>query len=490
VYGGLSESKRRIKISAGTEMKKHRLIVALTMTTLVITLVYSSYLYQKHTKNPFLMLERELENLRDKGIPIEYIDMDEDIGCLIAAFRDMEYEYVQPVREIVGYEQPILFRELEPPRVLVGDPPAPLLDICRALNTLEESLDLRAMKSIDFERGLLRLEFLRDLTQLDVEEITLLVGKDVPVEYVEREWKDRLYVGEPLFVTQNLEDALTRIYESESNIVENSISGSGVDEERGMLRIGLWKLDDYTKAIEAIRDIIGEDTPVAFVLHPYIPPEPRNFTSATAVLEDYVNILNLTDVGFEIIRQSDDEAVGAIQFVKNGNRIKFQELQLEKHNSTWHWCGSSKWGTLSPSYDIEVVGYLVRIGMLGNRKCVCRVEPLVENLGEGTAYIYSFQVEIRNYTHTLHQSYATVSKGLWDGLIKAEKIDIIGAITSRNFWITENEEFITLSLDSVAGKTYKITIVLKDGEDNVLATKSYTHTFSIPRTKASEKGEG
>jgi len=471
-------------------MEKHKLIVAFTMTTLVITLVCSLFLYQKHTENPFLRLEREIENLRDKGIPIEYIDMDEDIGCPIATFRDMEHEYVQPVREIVGYDQPILFRELEPPRVLVGDPTAPLLDICKALNTLEESLDLRAIKSIDFERGLLRLEFLQDFTQQDIEEITLLVGKDVPIEFVERAWKDRLYVGEPSFVTQNLEYALTRLYESESGIVESSISGSGVDEERGMLRIGLWKLDNYREAIEATRDIIGIDTPVAFVLHPYMPPEPQNFTSATAVLEDYVNILNLTDVGFEITHQTDDEAVGAIQFIMNGERIKFQELRLEKHEGIWNWGGGSKWGTLSPSSDVEVVGYLVRIGMLGNRTCVLRVEPLVENLGEGTVYIYSFQVEIRNFTHTLHQSYATVRFGLWDGLIKTGEFNIISAVTSRNFWITENEEFITLSLDSVAGKTYKITIVLKDGEDNVLATKSYTHTFSIPLTKTSETGEG
>jgi hypothetical protein len=402
----------------------------------------------------------------------------------------MEHEYVQPVREIVEYDQPILFRELEPPRVLVGDPTAPLLDICKALNTLEESLDLRAIKSIDFERGLLRLEFLQNFTRQELEEITLLVGKDVPLEFVEKEWKDRLYVGEPSFVTQNLEDALTRLYESESRIVENSISGSGVDEERGMLRIGLWKLDNYRDAIEATRDIIGIDTPVAFVFNPYMPPEPRNFTSATAVLEDYINTLNLTDVGFEIIHQTDDEAIGAIQFIMNGERIKFQELQLGKRDDTWNWCGSSKWGTLSPSSDVEIVGFLVDIVTLNNIKSVGGVEPLVENLGEETAYIYSVYVEIMNSTHTLHQSYATVSKGLFDGLIKAGEFDIIGAVMPRICWITENEEFITLSLDSLTGKTYKITIVLKDGEDNVLATESYTHTFSIPRTKTSEKGEG
>jgi hypothetical protein len=221
-----------------------------------------------------------------------------------------------------------------------------------------------------------------------------------------------------------------------------------------------------------------------------MPPEPRNFKSATAVLEDYVNILNLTDVGFEIIHQTDDEAVGAIQFIMNGERIKFQELKLEKRDDTWNWCGSSKWGALSPSSDVEIVGFLVDIVTLDNIKSVGGVEPLVENLGGETAYIYSVYVEIMNSTHTLHQSYGTVGKGLWDGLIKAGEFDIIGGVMCRDFWITENGEFITLSLDSVAGKTYKITIVLKDGEDNVLATKSYAHIFSIPHTKTSEKGEG
>lgn len=423
------------------------------------------------------MLERELENLRDIGIPIEYIDMDEGIGCLIATFKDMEYEHVQPVREIVGYDQPILFRELEPPRVLVGELTAPLLDICTALNTLEENF-LYAHKSIDFERGLLRLEYLQDFTQHDIEEITLLVGKDVPIEFVEREWKDRLYIGESSFVTQYLDDAHSKLYESELGIAEKSITGSGVDEERGMLRIGLWKLDNYRETIEAIRNVIGIDTPVAFVFHPMRSPEPRNFTSATEVLENYVNMLNLTDVGYEIIHRTDDEAVGAIQFIMNNERIKFQKLQLEKHDDNWNWYGSSKLGTLSPSNNVEIVGYLLDIVTLNNTKSVGGIEPLVENLGKKTAYIYSILVEIMNSTHTLHQSYATVGKGLWDGLIKAGKINIVGAVIPIDFWITENGEFITLSLDSVAGKTYKISIVLKDGEGNILAINSYIHTFS------------
>ncbi len=65
-----------------------------------------------------------------------------------------------------------------------------------------------------------------------------------------------------------------------------------------------------------------------------------------------------------------------------------------------------------------------------------------------------------------------------DGLIKAGNFDIVGAVMVMDFWITENGEFINLSLDSVAGKTYKISITLKDGEGNVLAIQSFTHTFS------------
>ena len=57
-----------------------------------------------------------------------------------------------------------------------------------------EGLDYWVDSSIDAERGLLRIRF-RDLTDEEIRKIRGIVGHDVPIEFVEREWTDRLFIG-------------------------------------------------------------------------------------------------------------------------------------------------------------------------------------------------------------------------------------------------------------------------------------------------------
>jgi hypothetical protein len=170
-------------------MEKHAIVLASISILLASTVGYSVYLSQVNPR-PFARLLKKLERLRGDGIPIQGVSFDYQLGCA------READYVGPVREIVGYEQPILFRELEGKRTLIGDPPAPVLDICIALNRLFDSSEYFGSYTIDFERGLLHL----DLSALDldeVERISSIVAADVPIEFEERPWRDRLYVGTP-----------------------------------------------------------------------------------------------------------------------------------------------------------------------------------------------------------------------------------------------------------------------------------------------------
>jgi len=460
---------------------EYRRLVALAAVFLAtVTLAYAAHQF---LFSPEAVLRREMGSLRDQGVPVERVYRDDDFGCLVVEFMDMEDEYVQPVREIVGYGQPILFKELETPEAHVGEPPSTPLEVCRAYNALEEGLDLRVIKEPDFVGGLLRLTFMDELTENEVETVTGLVGGGVAIEFHEWGWKDRILVGEPTFETEKLEAALFRLEGLPESIRDAIWGNPSVDNRTGMLKINLYRLRRYSGVIDAVRDAVGGDTPVVFFLYQHEPYEAETFTSPIEVVEDYVGLLNLTDVGYEILSWTEEtiwsceKAVASIHFVVDGERVPFQELRLEIHNGTWETRGAGKWGTRSPSKDVEIVGYLIDVGTTGNRTCIFGVDPVVENEGEGTAYIPEVEVELGNSTSVMRQSYSTLGKGFWDGLIKAKSVDSVGAIYHAYTWITENGRFTNLPLSPIRGKTYMITIALMDGEGTVLASETFTHVF-------------
>jgi len=109
-------------------MKKSVVVILIAIASIAaIAWVISSYLEREESIQSLRLakgeLEKELEDLRSKGIPVEFVDIDDEIGCLVVAFKDAEPQYIEPIREIVGYDIPILFRELELKRVSFGEPP-------------------------------------------------------------------------------------------------------------------------------------------------------------------------------------------------------------------------------------------------------------------------------------------------------------------------------------------------------------------------------
>lgn len=342
---------------------------------------------------------------------------------------------------------------------------------------LVEGLDYWVDSSIDAERGLLRIRF-RDLTDEEIRKIRGIVGHDVPIEFVEREWTDKLFIGKPSLELLKLENASSKLYQAKDELVLNAISGSGVDEENGLLKIYLWELEDrYAESIEAIRRIAGYHIPFVFEL-----THQRRFempTSAIAVLEHYVDVLNLSGIDYELLWQTENEAEALICFLKEGERIPFQKLGLQRVNGSWGISRLSKESVPSPSRKLEIVGYIVRVSEIDGQRCVSRINPLVKNLGEHVAYVWSVQVKIENSTHSYHQSYPTVGKALRDGLLSPGETGTLSMVIAIPGWtLGGSEEWVKVVLDSVRGKTYSITITIEDAEGTILAEDSFIHTFA------------
>lgn len=422
------------------------------------------------------MLERETENLRAVGIPILDTHLDEALGCLVVDFEDMESEYVGPVREVVGYDQPVLFRELEQKKLIVGEPPGSLLDICRVRNTLVESQIYRV--EIDAERGLLTVSF-SDLTDEDIARITGLVGADVPMELVERPWVDRIYVGVPTGDLEGLDSTLARLYQADSELTSRVVSGTNVHED-GFLEIFLWELDDYPETFEALRGQVGLETPLMFVLtHRVRWTETQEPSTPEACFESYLSLLDLPDAGYEIFKQTTAEAHASIFFLEAGERIEFQEVRLRIEDGSWQMFGTRKMSARSPSRDLEIAGYLTRVSRMGDQLCISRVNPLVRNLAEKTAYVTSVRIEVRNSTHTLVQTYGTIGKGLLDGIIRPGGVDTLDVVFPMGFWEIEGSvKTSAFPLEPARGRTYEIAISLKDGSGETLAEETFTHTFA------------
>ena len=459
-------------------MAKNRLIISITIVACLVVILSSAHFARLYFQSPVSRLEKDLSNLRSRGLPIESVYFDDEIGYVVVEFSDMEPEYVEPIQEILGYDVPVLFRELEPRKVLSGEPPSQPFELCNALNMLVENLDYSFVYHIDVQEGLLILEF-KDLKDEEMQEIIRVAGDEVAIQFVERPWGDRLYIGEPSSDIESLEAAEERLDSSIQSGIRDIVAMSYVRESAGLLEVLLYDLDDYDESIEAIRSMVGLDTPLAFVLTRRKPPEILNLNTADSLLNYYTTLLNLSDVGYEIIWQSESKpskwqnlnGEATIYFSKDGDKVPFQKLRLNKTDGSWTWVGGSKWGVASPSRDVEILGYIVDVCRIDGRKSVSCVTPMVKNSGDGTAYIWSVQVEIMNATYAYNHTYHTVGMDLWSGLIDSGEVKFV--------WIRGE---LDLPLDPLRRRTYTISIILRDGEENILTERSFTHTFSSLQT--------
>ncbi|GEM_PF-6735723 len=279
-------------------MRRFFALLILTLCLVLMGSLFSLYYFKfsEHWTLPQLLreiqkakgrLEDELENLRSRGVPISQVYIDEAKGALVVDLnircsrsykvKEVKKNYVKPIREIVGYDIPILFPKPPEKVVLIGNPPAPLGDLEKALekwqqNVWKENPVLAAETSlwIDLKRGLL-FALTENLTGDRISEIREIIGYDIPIEIKEPNfWVTSLYIGKPGTKTvEELEEARKRIIEFHHrnktlelqmlDVIDEE-EASLLGEEGTLLCVGIKNIT-YDK-VKLIRETVGYDVPL------------------------------------------------------------------------------------------------------------------------------------------------------------------------------------------------------------------------------------
>lgn len=441
-------------------------------------------------------LESELAGLRENEVPVDSIWIDDKIGALVVAFEDMEPEYVDPIRRIVGYDTPVLFRELEVKEVTVGKPSASILEICEAYNLLKEREPRWIPADVDLEDNLLLIWY-RDLTSEEMNYVRGIVGYDVPIKFKEQEWMDRLYVGEPSSKSlEELENALMELYKEEetNELISKAVSGTAVEEEAGLLKIWLWELEDGYESVQAIREAVGYDFPIEFVLtHDKLPQEPAGFKTIDEAIRWHIRRYRYpsTDVGYEISSRTENWAEGFVYLVAENDRVPFENVHFRKENDRWN-VEPGPWhlSVRSPSRDLEILGYEIRMSSVKppewseSHACLIGFMPVVKNSSRFPAFISTVELRLENSTDNFRTSYpaGVIPIGLISiGIVgsgEIVKVGYRGGPALMGDWQIDNSSRTLLRIDDLRGKTYEITITLRDGEETVLAENTFVHTFA------------
>lgn len=443
-------------------------------------------------------LESELAGLRENEVPVDSIWIDDKIGALVVAFEDMKPEYVDPIRRIVGYDTPVLFRELEVKEVTVGKPSASILEICEAYNLLKEREPRWIPADVDLEDNLLLIWY-RDLTSEEMNYVRGIVGYDVPIKFKEQEWMDRLYVGEPSSKSlEELENALMELYKEEetNELISKAVSGTAVEEEAGLLKIWLWELEDGYESVQAIREAVGHDFPIEFVLtHDKLPQEPAGFKTIDEAIRWHIRRYRYpsTDVGYEISSRTENWAEGFVYLVAENDRVPFENVHFRKENDRWN-VEPGPWhlSVRSPSRDLEILGYEIRMSSVKppewseSHACLIGFIPVVKNSSRFPAFISTVELRLENSTDNFRTSYPAgvipighISIGIV-GSGEIVKVGYLGGPAPMGDWQIDNSSRTLLRIDDLRGKTYEITITLRDGEGTVLAENTFIHTFARP----------
>jgi hypothetical protein len=256
--------------------------------------------------------------------------------------------------------------------------------------------------------------------------------------------------------------------------LERAIWIFSADEKTGTVKIGLRRHRGYVETISALREALGSAVPVTFVFYPWEIPEEWDRTSPSSLLEEYVSIFELPDLGYEITRETEDAASAYINFLFEGREIHYLGLELNRVNSTWNVVEDSRLRAPSPSRQIDVEGYLIRV-----HDSDWEISPVVKNPGQSTAFISSVFIRMENSTHVFNCTYTTGGMDLRSGLIGPGDYEEISPRFHVGPWHREpTGEYALIPGNSVGGETFKITLILIDGEENILAERAFEHTFS------------
>ncbi len=204
----------------------------------------------------------------------------------------------------------------------------------------------------------------------------------------------------------------------------------------------------------------------------------QDFDSIESRAENFVKNLNLSDVRYEITLESENLSEALIYFRVEGGKIPIMTIShiMEQGNilvEQW-----TRHGASSPSRNVEIVDFKIKEQRINNQRVFEIVNPLVMNLGNGTAYVARIKTVVRNSSHTFSRTYGTVSKGSRDGLIGQGESVWLGEVMPGLGRIQDSlGEWHRVLYDSLVGETFTITITVYDGAGTALTKTSFLHKF-------------
>ncbi|KXB02207.1 hypothetical protein AKJ44_01125 [candidate division MSBL1 archaeon SCGC-AAA261F17] len=339
---------------------------------------------------------------------------------------------------------------------------------------------------------------------------------DYPVEIKREDGRTTVIVGSPPKTAVGKKEVKQWMH-SFDRWLENtrwtdSLSDYGVysgapEEEKGYYEVGMNPLSPKLIAgvfrelreasLSAGVGAFGESIPIAFAGNPEAPAIFRRISENmikterwVEAIENHINSLYPPrDVGYKITFWSENLVKSYIYLEGEDDRVPFEDIKLELENSHWNLYPGS-WDTTvrSPSENLEITGYSVDKARVGSsewsemQEVLVRVAPTVRNWSDYPAFVSSVHIRIENSTHTFTRSYpaGVIPIGLISlGIIPSGRTVRIGyqggpALIPK--WSSGGSKSL-LRMDELAGKNFRVTLTLKDGEGTTLAKRTFHITF-------------
>jgi hypothetical protein len=189
-------------------------------------------------------------------------------------------------------------------------------------------------------------------------------------------------------------------------------------------------------------------------------------------------------VGYEIYSWTDNEAWASIYLEAENERIPFGNIYCSKTDDEWEIKSFSHWPAPSPSRALTIIDYKIKTGTVSTPK-FSYLEyfiPVVKNSSRWPAFVAFVELKLENSTNRYGNSYSTVGRDIGGIVSPWETIEVEwggGAKTLIGWYELDNLPPTTklLRMDSLEGKTFEVTITLKDGEGAVLAENVFICTF-------------
>lgn len=191
--------------------------------------------------------------------------------------------------------------------------------------------------------------------------------------------------------------------------------------------------------------------------------------------------------GYEIRSWTDDEAWASIYLEAENGRIPFENIYFQKADDEWLEKERSHWPVPSPSLELTILDYEIHTTTVSNHEfsnilCLNYLIPLVRNSSRWPSFVASVELKLENSTDRYWKSYSTVGRSI-EGIVGPWETSWVGfgggPALEVDWYQQDNLLPVTklLPLDRLEGKTFDITITLKDGEGTILAENTFTHTF-------------